>query len=555
MRPFFQGITGKKDRERGGVLVIAVIVILAMLIMAIPFLFKLSGQWRSTERSSHSLAALNLAEAGVERTMYYLNPYSPPLNDPESIVWTNSGANLVGFINDVKSTNAQVIGDVNLLLGPPYGTAPPRRDLDSTGVVPFIADRPVDRSVRVIMEQVYNSIFDVGFFVDDYFYVRNSFFLDAYDSSDGAYGGTNSLLPDVYFGSNGYVPDPNPRDPGDATWTIESGGGSSDVYGTIMAGGDAAEAFNNGSSTTPPDPSVLDDVISVPSEDIFQGTEDRVVMKQAYDLPPVDVYNLPPKEILGTIPSVGDWFNGYNATTPESSTGYYSDRLNRAPFETELESAYVQGSFTGSGTLTPADSGVYTTFQIGGNKTPGTLNISGGDVVIYVTSYGDVAQAASFYMGPSSNINIASDSSLTLIFGNASATIEQGYNINAQGSPPVPANCVILGTNQFAIPAGQGVDNLPNKASSVDALRIPGLMYFEHAQSDGNIYSAMYVPGAHVTTGQGQNHMNFYGALISRSMDFKVQVDFHYDKALADLQIQQGGFENWKIISWQEVVQ
>ena len=80
-------------------------------------------------------------------------------------------------------------------------------------------------------------------------------------------------------------------------------------------------------------------------------------------------------------------------------------------------------------------------------------------------------------------------------------------------------------------------------------------MYFEHAQSDGNIYSAMYVPGAHITTGQGQNHMNFYGALISRSMDFKVQVDFHYDKALADLETHQGGFENWKIISWQEVVQ
>ncbi len=555
MHPILQGTIKKKDRERGGILVIAVIVVIAMLIMAIPFLFKLSGQWRSTERSNHSLAALNLAEAGIERTLYYLNPETPVVSDPESIVWTHEGSNLVGFMNDVRSSNAQVIGDVNLLLGPPYGTAPPRRNLDSTGVVPFIADRPVDRSVRVVLEQVYNSIFDVGFFVDDYFYVRNSFFLDAYDSRDGAYGGENSLLPDVYFGSNGYVPDPNPRDPGDATWTIESGGGSSDVYGTVMAGGDAAEAFNNGSSTTPPDPSAIDDVISVPNDDIFKGTEDRMVMKQQYDLPPVDVYNLPPKEILGSIPSVGDWFNGYNATTPGSSTGYYSSRLDRAPYLTDLESAYVQGSFTGSGTLTPADSGVYTTFQIGGDKTSGTLNISGGDVVIYVTSYGDVAQAASFYMGTGSNINIASDSSLTLILGNASATIEQGYNINAQGNPPVPANCVILGTNQFAIPAGQRVDNLPNKASSVDALRIPGLMYFEHAQSDGNIYSAMYVPGAHITTGQGQNHMNFYGALISRSMEFKVQVDFHYDKALADLQIQQGGFENWKIISWQEVVQ
>ena len=38
-------------------------------------------------------------------------------------------------------------------------------------------------------------------------------------------------------------------------------------------------------------------------------------------------------------------------------------------------------------------------------------------------------------------------------------------------------------------------------------------------------------------------------------MDFKNQVNFHYDKALADLKLITGGFENWKIISWQEVVQ
>jgi hypothetical protein len=83
---------------------------------------------------------------------------------------------------------------------------------------------------------------------------------------------------------------------------------------------------------------------------------------------------------------------------------------------------------------------------------------------------------------------------------------------------------------------------------------IPGLVYFEHAQSDGNIFSAMYAPGAHITTGQGQNHMNFYGALLTRSMDFKVQVDFHYDKALADLKIFKGGYEYWKIINWADVI-
>jgi hypothetical protein len=37
-------------------------------------------------------------------------------------------------------------------------------------------------------------------------------------------------------------------------------------------------------------------------------------------------------------------------------------------------------------------------------------------------------------------------------------------------------------------------------------------------------------------------------------MDFKVQIDFHYDKALADLKIFTGGFEYWRIVNWVEVV-
>lgn len=567
MRQTILDLGKRKARERGGILVIAIIVILAMLILAIPFLFKLSASNRSTERAARALSALNLAEAGVDKYMWYINPdsdISKAASDTERLQRRLNVEPETYDILNLKTGDLtqQVLGDVQIVLTPPVGVAPnpQRRNLDATGKIPFIAANKVDRSVRVTLEQYYKSIFDVGFFTDDYFYVRNSFFLDAYNSKDGAYGaslaggGTNSLLPDVYFGSNSYISDTNPQKPGDATWTIESGGGSNEVYGTIMAGGDAAEAYNNETAPNPPDPSLIDSVISVPSEDIFQGTEDRLVMKQEYELPPVDVYNLPPKEILGSIPSVGDWFNGYNATTPEQSTGYYADRMTSAPLQADIETSYVKNTFTGSGTLTPAQSGVYTSFMIGGYKTSGTLNISGGDVVIYVTSYGDAAKAGNFYMGNNSSINIAPDSSLTMILGNASVTVEQGYSINAQGSPPKAANCVILGTNQFTIPPNQNVDNLPNKAESVDKLQIPGLMYFEHAQNDGNVYSAMYVPGGHVTTGQGQNHMNFYGALLTKSMDFKVQIDFHYDKALADLKLVTGGYDRWMIINWLEVV-
>lgn len=571
----------RRARERGGVLVTAILVIVVMLLMAIPFLFKLSASNRSTERAQRALAALNLAEAGVDKVLWWLNPTSGGPDNIEPLEWDTPGA--VGHISGLPTNDGKTMGNVDVVLTSPVGVAPSpqTRTLTATGHIPFVGGNTVDRTVRVLLQRDYKSIFDVGFFVDEYFYIRNSFLLDAYDSRDGGYGaslpggGTNSLLPDVYFGANSYIDDTNPRDPGDATWTIRSGGGSNDIYGTIMAGGDAAGAYLNDTDSDPttnppPDPSLLDAVVSVPNEDIFKGTQDRLTMKQPYELPPVDVFNLPPKEILGSTPmfaSVANWFPGYNATSPELSTGYYPDRFIAAPDAADIaapfNNPYNGGhTFSGSGNLTPANSGVYDAFSIGGVKTPGTLNISGGTVVIYVTSYGapttngngKVTNAASFYMGNSSSINIASDSTLILILGNTSVTIEQGYNINATGSPAQASRCIIMGTNQFTVPPGTNVDNLPPKADSVDALRIPGLMYFEHAQSDGNIYSAMYVPGAHITTGQGQNHMNFYGALISDSMDFKVQVDFHYDKALADLKIINGGFAYWHIVNWAEVV-
>jgi hypothetical protein len=553
----------KRNRrsERGSVLMVATMVIIVMLILAIPFLFKLSAGYRSTERGAKALSALNLAEAGVDKVMWWLDPFTYPSgSDLEAIQWSVVGANEVGVIPNMKTSDSQVMGNVQVVLTPPVGVAPdPQiRTLDSTGLVPFIAGNTVDRTVRVTLQRDYKSIFDVGFFVDQYFYIRNGFFLDAYDSRNGNYGaslsggGTNSLLTDVYFGSNSYISDSNPNNPGDATWVIDQGGGSNDVYGTVMAGGSAAAAHTEDPSNPAPDPAVLDDVINVPNDGIFKGDEDRIVMKQQYDLPAVDVFNLPPKEMLGSLPNVGEWFEGYSSTDP-STAAYYVNRYNRAPTASEVVNSYEKGTFSGSGTLTPADNGIYTSFMIGGYASAGTLNISGGDVVIYVTSYGDASQAGNFYMGTNSSINIAEGSTLTLILGNASFTAEQGYNINAHGAPPTPADCVILGTNQFNYPDNTNMNKI-KKAPDADAARVPGLMYFEHAQSEGNIYAALYAPKAHMADLQGQNHMNFFGSAIVKSMDFKVQVNFHYDKALADLKIINGGFAYWRIINWTEVV-
>ena len=70
MRKFLNMDKGKRTREKGAVLVIALLVGLAMLIMTSPFLFKHSAQFRTTEKSNRELSAFNLAEAGVERALW-----------------------------------------------------------------------------------------------------------------------------------------------------------------------------------------------------------------------------------------------------------------------------------------------------------------------------------------------------------------------------------------------------------------------------------------------------------------------------------------------------
>ncbi len=553
-------VVGKRGRERGSILITAIMVIVVMVLIAIPFLFRLSGASRSTERSARALAAFELAEAGVEKVMWFLNPKSGPSGiDPEAIQWDLANPTQ-GVIHNLKSADNTVMGDVHVVLTPPVGAALDTRTLTSTGMVRFIADNTVNRTVRVTLMKGVKGAFDYGFFANQYFYIQNGFYLDAYDSRDGAYGATtsdgttNARSPDVYFGSNTYMDANNPNNPGEATWVIDQGGGSNQVYGTVQAGGYDAEASNNGTGD-PPDPDILNDVINVPHS---MDPVDSQIMKQEFQLPPVDVYNLPPKNNLTSLipSSLGNWFNNYNPTNPELSSGYYGNQLTRAPYASELQSGYIKGSFSGSGTLTEANSGFYTSFMVGGYATPGTVTIpSGNHVVIYVSSYGDAAKAGSFYMGTNSSINIAPDASLTLILGKTSVTVEQGYNIHAQGTPPIPGNCVILGTNQFDIPPDA---KLPlqsgTKATDVDKMAIPGFMFFEHAQSDGNIYAAMYAPHAVMADLQGQNHMNWYGSAIVEAMCFKVQVSFHYDKALADLSIIDAGFEYWAIVNWTEVI-
>ncbi|MEE8376945.1 MAG: hypothetical protein V3R45_01115, partial [Candidatus Aminicenantaceae bacterium] len=91
----------KNEHERGSVLIIALLVTLMLLILIMPFLAKLSGAYRLTEKSYRTLVATNLAEAGIERAIWELNYGS---------IWTWDGEanNRILELSDLQAASGNV---------------------------------------------------------------------------------------------------------------------------------------------------------------------------------------------------------------------------------------------------------------------------------------------------------------------------------------------------------------------------------------------------------------------------------------------------------------
>jgi hypothetical protein len=118
--------------------------------------------------------------------------------------------------------------------------------------------------------------------------------------------------------------------------------------------------------------------------------------------PPVDLWDLPPRDMFGTVLDFHDWFS----SQPPVDGPLPSDIINPG---------FDKGALSSSKTvLTPADSGVYTSFNLAKNK---SLTIQ-GNVAIYVT--GLDGATGSFEPMKNSSITIAENSSLTLILGRTS---------------------------------------------------------------------------------------------------------------------------------------
>ena len=177
-----------KSEEKGAVLVISLLISVALLIVIMPFLFKLSGEYRLTDRTFKSLAALNLAEAGVERAIW-------ELNFGDISTWTGDTTARMLTLSSVTTCQGDAVGDIFICISNPNSSSP---IVESTGKIPYGNAETVDRILSVELAKNLEPIFDKALFAGTGITLSGNSFVDSFDSLDGIYGGDN-------IGSNGHI--------------------------------------------------------------------------------------------------------------------------------------------------------------------------------------------------------------------------------------------------------------------------------------------------------------------------------------------------------------
>jgi len=180
--PSLSAISGIKPRrrERGAVLAIALMVSVFLVILAIPFMTKLSGRYRTTEKAHDTLSALNLAEAGIERGIWEMN-----YGNISS--WSGSSLERTLALNNFAASSGAVVGDIAVSV---FHTESATPIVESTGSVVHIGTKKVSKTLRVVLTQP-DGPFDFGIFGDEQVDIHDDVLVDSYDSSAGAYGGDN----------------------------------------------------------------------------------------------------------------------------------------------------------------------------------------------------------------------------------------------------------------------------------------------------------------------------------------------------------------------------
>jgi len=362
-------------RERGSVLAISLLVSVFMAILAIPFITKYASRFRLTGKSFGSLAALNLAEAGLERAIWELN-----FGDISS--WSGTSAQRTLSISNFTASSGTVIGNISITINEPAGMAPA---IESTGTVVFSGSQNISKTILVVLKGgAPPPLFNFMLFGANGVNIGGGATIDSYDSRLGAYGGTN-------IGNGGNI------------------GTNSIYYGAVNLGNGS---IVNGSAMTGAD--------SVPGDVIIQGlgsniTGEKAALAESKELPsvpvPTGLANRGNVSISGT------------STTISQSGQYNSLTLanNARVTITSNVTLYVSGAFTmNNNTEFRINPGCSVTFYFGGgwvlnsnsrinnmNQDPTKLVMYGTDTFTGTKTFCNTFETYAAMYFPKANVSLA----------------------------------------------------------------------------------------------------------------------------------------------------
>ena len=180
------------SNKTGSALIVSILIIVLIMLFIIPFLTKTSGNYSSAEKSYGSLAALNLAEAGVEMAIW-------ELNFGNISTWSGDDNERTKSISSFLTSMGDVIGDIEIEVQNPTANTP---IIQAIGRYPFRGNLTLDKTIHVSMDR-HPFKFNVAAFGNDGLELQGSTLIDSYDSRIGEYG--EEINGEENIGSQGHV--------------------------------------------------------------------------------------------------------------------------------------------------------------------------------------------------------------------------------------------------------------------------------------------------------------------------------------------------------------
>jgi len=143
-----------RHQEKGVAMVMALFLSAALLLVATPSLFKLTAMKGLTEKSHKTLAALSLAEAGIDRAIW-------ELNSGDISTWSGDSQARTFSFDSFQPHGGGISGNVSVTVLDPFGENPL---IESAGQISSQPSIQVGKAVRVILKEREIPFFDFGVF-------------------------------------------------------------------------------------------------------------------------------------------------------------------------------------------------------------------------------------------------------------------------------------------------------------------------------------------------------------------------------------------------------